>query len=121
MDDAGCARLADFGLAAVTLEFGSAGSTEDGYALRWAAPEILDDERPVSKESDVYSFAMVVIEVCIPKALHVDQVTHRTQGIYREGAISWYSTHHGGGRRFSGKPANATDAHELNQQPLGDD
>jgi len=36
--------------------------------LRWAAPEILDDERPVSKESDIYSFAMVVIEAFTGKA-----------------------------------------------------
>ena len=44
--------------------------------MRWAAPEILDRERPVSKESDVYSFAMVVIEVFIRNATLLCHITH---------------------------------------------
>lgn len=63
VDGVGCARLADFGLAAVVPDFGSAGTIEDGHAVRWAAPEILTKGRSVSRESDIYSFAMVVIEV----------------------------------------------------------
>ena len=39
-----------------------------GYSLRWAAPEILEapsngDARRPTKMSDVYAFAMVVVEV----------------------------------------------------------
>lgn len=63
MDDIGHARLTDFGLAAIVLDSGPAGSIRDGHAVRWAAPEILDKRRPVSRKSDVYSFAMVVTEV----------------------------------------------------------
>ena len=63
MDDAGRARLADFGLAAIVLDSGPAGPIEDGHAVRWAAPEILDKQNPVSSKSDVYSLAMVVIAV----------------------------------------------------------
>lgn len=63
MDETGHARLTDFGLAAVAPEFGVAESITDGHAVRWAAPEILDRERPVSKKSDIYSFAMIVVEV----------------------------------------------------------
>ena len=62
MDDAGRARLTDFGFSTVTPDFGSVPTTE-GRAVRWAAPEILGSGRPVSKGSDIYSFAMVVIEV----------------------------------------------------------
>ncbi|KAF9647770.1 kinase-like protein [Thelephora ganbajun] len=68
MDDAGRARLTDFGLSAVALDFGSAGSIKDGHAMRWAAPEILDREKPVSKKSDIYSFSMVVVEAFTGKA-----------------------------------------------------
>jgi len=68
VDDMGHARLADFGLAAVAPDFGSPGSVRDGHAVRWAAPEILDRGRPVCKESDIYSFGMVVIEAFTGKA-----------------------------------------------------
>jgi len=59
----GHARLTDFGLASVAPEFGPPEPMSDDHPVRWAAPEILDRERPVSKKSDVYSFGMVVIEV----------------------------------------------------------
>ena len=77
MDDAGRARLTDFGLAAVALDFGSAGSITDDHAVRWAAPEILNMERSVSKESDVYSFGMVVVEVQAFDLIIIKWATHR--------------------------------------------
>lgn len=63
MDDTGHARLTDFGFAAIAPELGSTKLTTEGHAVRWAAPEVLDRELPVSKKSDVYSFAMVMFEV----------------------------------------------------------
>ena len=63
MDDTGHARVTDFGLAGVVSDSEPAASETDGHSVRWAAPEILTTEQPVSKESDVYSWAMVVIEV----------------------------------------------------------
>ena len=63
VDDIGHARLTDFGLAAVAPDFESAVPLTESHAVRWAAPEILSQERSVSKESDIYSFAMVAIEV----------------------------------------------------------
>ena len=64
MDGSGIARLADFGLATVTLNLDSVRSATNqrGFTPRWAAPEILD-EGTYSKEADVFSFAMVMIEV----------------------------------------------------------
>ena len=38
-------------------------SMTNDHAARWTAPEILDMELPVTKASDVYSFAMVIYEV----------------------------------------------------------
>ena len=64
MDDSGNARIADFGFTTVTQNLDSAQSAQcqRGFTPRWTAPEVLD-ERPHSKESDVFSFAMVMIEV----------------------------------------------------------
>ena len=64
MDDTGNARLADFGLATVTQNLDSVRSAtcQRGFTPRWAAPEVLD-EGMYSKEADVFSFAMVMVEV----------------------------------------------------------
>jgi len=65
VDGSGNALIADFGLAAVTLNLDSIRSaTHDrGYTPRWAAPEVLNDGI-FSKEGDTFSFAMIMIEVC---------------------------------------------------------
>ncbi|KAF9644868.1 kinase-like protein [Thelephora ganbajun] len=59
------ARITDFGLAAVTQNLDSMRSTSDdwGHITRWTPPEILSEEGSYSKEADVFSFAMVMIEV----------------------------------------------------------
>ena len=64
MDDSGNARITDFGLATVTQNLDSVRSVQcqRGFTPRWAAPEILDEGRH-SKEADIFSFAMVMIEV----------------------------------------------------------
>jgi serine/threonine protein kinase len=64
IDDSGHARIADFGLATVTqnIDSGSA-SYQHGHTARWTAPEVLEGGI-YSKEADVFSFAMVMIEVC---------------------------------------------------------
>ena len=65
VDAAGHARVADFGLVAVTQGLDSIrkASDEDEHSARWIAPEILGDWGSYSKEADVFSFAMVAIEV----------------------------------------------------------
>ena len=120
VDDTGRARLTDFGLAAVVLDFGSVGSIKDGHAVRWAAPEILDKEQPVSKKSDVYSFAMVTIEVCL-KIRQMNKVSHKVLGSYWTSTVLWDCAYHGGGRHFSGKTASTTDVPAPNKRALGND
>lgn len=64
VDDSGHARITDFGQAKVTQSLDTIRSaSRHGNTPRWAAPEILD-EQPPSREADVFSFAMVMIEVC---------------------------------------------------------
>jgi len=69
IDDLGNVRLADFGLNSIVIEDSHNASpiNNERGTPRWMAPEILNVEglnttRP-SKESDVYAFAMVVVEV----------------------------------------------------------
>ena len=65
MGTSGDARIADFGLAMVTqdLDLLRSGSDECGDGARWIAPEVLDGRGTYSEEADVFSFAMVAIEV----------------------------------------------------------
>ena len=63
MDDSGHARIADFGLATVARNADSMPTASQcGGFSRWTAPEVLNGEPP-SKEMDIFSFAMVMIEV----------------------------------------------------------
>jgi len=63
MDNSGHARIADFGLATVTQNLDSmrTASLQHGHTARWTAPEVLNGGQH-SKEADIFSFAMVMIE-----------------------------------------------------------
>ena len=65
VDAAGHARIVDFGHATVARDSKSLVRTtqESWSTLRYAAPEILKGAAHHSKESDVFAFGMVVIEV----------------------------------------------------------
>ena len=68
MDTTGHAMITDCGLAVVTQSSDPVQGAPDerGHSTRWIAPEILADRGSFSKEADVFSFAMVTIEVrCI--------------------------------------------------------
>ena len=64
VDGSDHARIADFGLATVTQNLDSvkSASSQRGHTARWSAPEVLN-EGLYSKEADIFSFAMVMIEV----------------------------------------------------------
>ena len=61
----GRARITDFGLAMITQnpESVHGAPAEHGHGGRWIAPEILANRGTYSKRGDVFSFAMVTIEV----------------------------------------------------------
>ena len=64
VEDAPHARIADFGIAIVTKNLDSArpATYQNNHTPTWSAPEVLSGENP-SKESDVYSFGMIMVEV----------------------------------------------------------
>lgn len=61
--DSGRARITDFGLVTIPQNPASKRATVADQTARWTAPEILHDNGTYSKAADVFSFAMVVIEV----------------------------------------------------------
>ena len=58
----GRARITDFGLSRDQGAAEETGTTSGGTA-RWTAPEILQGRGEPSKQADVFSFAMVMVEV----------------------------------------------------------
>jgi serine/threonine protein kinase len=67
-DTTGIPQLADFGVSSITFHpSNNASSPYHAFSVRWSAPEILDPKRGdpgrPTKASDVYAFAMVVIEI----------------------------------------------------------
>ena len=65
VDNTGRAQITDFGLAKVTQNLDSIRSTsvhDNSFTPRWTAPEVLKIGTH-SKESDIFSFAMVMVEV----------------------------------------------------------
>lgn len=65
MDVTGRARIMDFGLTTATqcLDFVQNTLNDQGHAVRWTTPEILNEQGTYSKEVDVFSFATGTIEV----------------------------------------------------------
>ena len=64
--DDGKAQLADFGLAVIVEDLKDvslSSSLRNAGSARWMAPELLLDDYPVSKESDIWAFGMVCLEV----------------------------------------------------------
>lgn len=63
MDEDGHALIADFGHAAIVNDEGFfKNDTEPEFTAQWAAPEILMEGK-YTKKTDVFSFAMLIIEV----------------------------------------------------------
>jgi hypothetical protein len=64
VDRSGRARVTDFASANVHLKQGSPCSAmaPPHLPVRWTAPEVLEG-KPLTKDADVFSFAMLMIEV----------------------------------------------------------
>ena len=65
VDESGNAHIADFGLTTVTQNPDTMQdlSCQHGHTPGWTAPEILNNQGIYSKEADIFSFVMVMIEV----------------------------------------------------------
>jgi len=92
VDDVAHARITNFSGSTIIHGSGSTQSVSDNpdHAVQWAAPELSGEGGVYSKEADVFSFAMVMIEVrhewivCINPWLIVISFT---AGVYRRGSV----------------------------------
>ena len=73
VDASGNARITDFGSTRISQDRILPESADDrqGFTFRWAAPEVLRDDSQVTKESDIFSFGMVIIEVQSERYVYV--------------------------------------------------
>ena len=85
----GNARIVDFGLAVVARDSNSLVSTaeDQGTTARYTAPEILKGVGSHTKESDVFAFGMVVIEVGADESISPKANLSVDSGFYRQGPI----------------------------------
>ena len=66
-------------------------------AVQWSAPEVLNDEA-VHKETDIFSLAMVIIEVRVRRStVDKSRLTCVSPGLHWSGSVWQYSTYHGHG------------------------
>lgn len=65
MDRFGRARVTDFSLATVHPSQGPTYGVSEirDHNTRWTAPEVLEETGPLTEKADVFSFAMLTIEV----------------------------------------------------------
>ena len=85
VDDECHARITDFGLTIVIQNVDSirTNSRDHGHTIQWAAPEILMGEGVHSREADVFSFAMVMIEVRCERVIPARRLLIIALGIHR--------------------------------------
>jgi len=78
VDGAGRARITDFSQATVVQnpDFTRVVPGDQGNTTQWTAPEILNETGTYSKASDVFSFAMIMIEVRPGRLIICRHLTH---------------------------------------------
>jgi len=89
VDATGNARIVDFGLATVARDSNSLASTaeDQGTTARYTAPEILKGLGNHSKESDVFAFGMVVIEVGADESTPCEVTLRVYSGFHWQGPV----------------------------------
>ena len=90
VNDSGNACITDFGLAQDTL---GVVLIPERRSVQWTAPEILAETGTPSTEADVFSFGMVMVEVCYDSTTtrgpNVNNIFTSTwpQGLYWNGSV----------------------------------
>ncbi|KAH7338689.1 WD40-repeat-containing domain protein [Rhizoctonia solani] len=64
VSSSGVAKLTDFGLSTMSeSSVAFSATTSQAGTTRWAAPELLSEEHPKSKSSDIYALGMTMLEI----------------------------------------------------------
>ena len=85
----GNARITDFLLAKIAHDPSTAAGAFDwlDYTPRWTAPEIFRGDATPSKQTDMFSFSMVVVEVGERSVLKISTTLLVNLGLHRECSI----------------------------------
>ena len=117
VEDSGQVRIADFGLAKITRNLDSirSASYQGGFSARWAAPEVCN-KGEFTKAADIFSFAMVAIEVrrvpCAP--YQGPRLSFRIiPDIHRRGSVQQLHVFYGNGCHNAGRASVTPNALEL--------
>ena len=123
VENSGQVRIADFGLAKITRNLDSirSASYHSGFSARWAAPEVCN-QGECTKAADVFSFAMVTIEVCrVPCTLHqgLGLDFHTNPDIHRRGPVQRSHVYNGNGFYHTRRASATPDGLKLYRQVVG--
>ena len=78
VDRFGCARVTDFSLTTVHPNRVSSCNVSElcDHNTRWTAPEVSEETGPLTKKADVFSFAMLMVEVGFARFLRTRPAKH---------------------------------------------
>ena len=124
VEDSGQVRIADFGLAKITRNLDSirSASNQSGFSARWAAPEVFN-RGECTKAADIFSFAMVAIEVCrvLCTLCQGPGLTfHTNADIYRRGSVQQLYVINGNGRHNTRRASATPDTPKLHRGVVED-
>ena len=121
VDATGNTRIADFGLATVARDSNSLEGTVEaqGTTARYTAPEILRGVESHSKESDVFAFGMVVVEVRADESTQCKTTLSVGSGIHRQGSVQWIWCCHSHSSHYRWGPSKATHPPQFHRPLVG--
>jgi len=110
VDDSGRVRITDFGLATMPRGPNSQRAFVDDQTVPWTAPEILNDRGTYSKEADVFSFAMVMVEVrqMDYRPLSLSSLSFRLDAGSHRCSPVWCQQTQYGGFSYNGRKSSVT-------------
>ena len=119
----GNALITDFDLASIFRDPNSVktGAGEYGYTPRWAAPEMFGKNPTPSKESDIFSFAMVAIEVGGWLVLGILATLPVNSGVLWGGSLPWHRIYCGSGNDYEGRSSRPARSPQFDQPFVGPD
>jgi len=82
--------------------------------VRWSAPEVLLGTTPASRQADIFSFGMVVVEVCSSFREHHDpmcqvlNINRFLVGVHGERPLQRHDLHRGYLQSLDGRTSSST-------------
>ena len=120
IDTDGNARVVDFSLATVAQDTNSLECTSDEQIItvRYTSPEILREGRRHSRESDVFAFGMVMIEVGDNRSVPCQVTWSIGTGLHQQSSVRQLSHPHRDGEDRQRRASGATHSPWFDGSPV---